>query len=114
MNHTMSQPSSGNKSYVLILRLSLILILFSAIAFGGYKVVLYSKASAQGPHVSSQGGPAPEEKKVPVISDSVEYENKMAHITNGDTTGKWPVKADYPLDGALLPYKRIVSFYGNL
>ena len=115
MNHTMSQPSSGSKSYVLVLRLSLILILFSAIAFGGYKVVLYSKASAQGPSSTSQGGPALEERKIaPVISDSVEYENKIAHITNGDTTGKWPVKADYPLDGALLPFKRIVSFYGNL
>jgi hypothetical protein len=115
MNHTVSQPSPGHKSYVLVLRLSLILILFSAIAFGGYKVVLYSKASAQEPRSASQSGPAPEEKKIaPVISDSVDYENKMAHITNGDTTGKWPVKAEYPLDGALLPFKRIVSFYGNL
>ena len=36
----------------------------------------------------------------------------MAH---GDTTGKWPVKnTPYPLPGAILPFKRIVAFYGNL
>ncbi|MCR6719925.1 MAG: hypothetical protein NVV59_06410 [Chitinophagaceae bacterium] len=38
----------------------------------------------------------------------------MQHITNGDTSGLWPVKTDYPLDGALLPHKRILAYYGNL
>jgi hypothetical protein len=38
----------------------------------------------------------------------------MAHITNGDSTGKWPVKHDYPRAGALLPMHRIVAYYGNL
>ena len=31
-----------------------------------------------------------------------------------DTTGRWPAKAPYPLAGAILPYNRIVAFYGNL
>lgn len=26
----------------------------------------------------------------------------------------WPVKAPYPTDGAILPFKRIVAYYGNL
>ncbi len=29
------------------------------------------------------------------------------------TTGPWPVKAAYPLYGALLPFNRIVAYYGN-
>lgn len=116
MNHPVSSSTTSNKSYALVLRLSLFAILFSAIAFGGYKIVLYSKASAQDVKTAEQGTQPGGEKKtpVPVLSDSLEYQNKMAHITNGDTTGKWPVMTDYPLQGAILPFKRIVSFYGNL
>jgi hypothetical protein len=36
----------------------------------------------------------------------------MIAISNNDTTGRWPVKAPYPLPGAILPYNRII--YGNL
>lgn len=38
--------------------------------------------------------------------------NKM--LANGDTTGKWPAKMPVPLPGAILPFHRIVAFYGNL
>lgn len=38
----------------------------------------------------------------------------MNVLANGDTTGKWPVKAPYPIPGAILPFNRIVAFYGNL
>jgi len=116
MNQPISSFSAGNKSYTFVLRLSLFLILFAAIAFGGYKVVLSSKASAQEANVVKNEAKPAEEKAeaAPAVIDTVEYENKMAHITNGDTTGKWPVKTDYPLAGAILPFKRIVSYYGNL
>ena len=118
MNQPISSFSSGNKSYTLVLRLSLFLILFAAIAFGGYKVVLSSKVSAQeASMVKNENEAKPNEEKTkaaPAVIDSAEYENKIAHITNGDTTGKWPVKTDYPLTGAILPFKRIVSYYGNL
>lgn len=47
--------------------------------------------------------------------DAEEYDRMMTHMVNGDTTGLWPVKVDhYPLKGAILPFKRIVAFYGNL
>jgi hypothetical protein len=46
--------------------------------------------------------------------DTALYDAMMAHITNGDSTGKWPVKHDYPRAGALLPMHRIVAYYGNL
>jgi hypothetical protein len=53
------------------------------------------------------------EKKISAI-DTVDYNNKMLALSNNDTTGFWPVKTSYPLPGAVLPYTRIVAFYGNL
>jgi hypothetical protein len=35
-------------------------------------------------------------------------------MVSGDSSGKWPVKTEYPLAGAILPYKRIIAYYGNL
>lgn len=47
--------------------------------------------------------------------DTLLYDSLMNKLANGDTTGKWPVKKPvYPLPGAILPFKRIVAFYGNL
>lgn len=46
--------------------------------------------------------------------DTADYDQRMLALSNGDTTGKWPAKAPYPLPGALLPYNRIIAFYGNL
>jgi len=43
------------------------------------------------------------------------YDSLAKKLANGDTTGKWPVKKQpYPLAGAILPFKRIVVYYGNL
>ncbi|MGC4104112.1 hypothetical protein [Ferruginibacter sp.] len=46
--------------------------------------------------------------------DTLDYNSRMIELSNHDSTGKWPVKTVYPLKGALLPYNRIVSYYGNL
>ena len=47
--------------------------------------------------------------------DAKAYHNKLTVLANGDTTGRWPVKNQpVPLDGAILPFKRIVAYYGNL
>lgn len=53
-------------------------------------------------------------KSIPTKLDTADYDRKMLAMSNHDTTGKWPAKAAYPLPGAVLPYNRIVSFYGNL
>ncbi len=48
-------------------------------------------------------------------TDTAKYNALMLKLANGDTTGKWPVKPQpYPLAGAILPFKRIVVYYGNL
>lgn len=44
-----------------------------------------------------------------------QYDSLMLKLAHGDTTGKWPVKnAPYPMPGAILPYKRVIAYYGNL
>jgi hypothetical protein len=48
------------------------------------------------------------------LLDTVRYNQFLAHIMNGDSSGRWPVKTAYPNIGAILPFKRIVAFYGNL
>jgi len=53
------------------------------------------------------------EKKISII-DTVDYNQRMLALSNNDTTGFWPVKTPYPLPGAVLPYNRIIAFYGNL
>jgi hypothetical protein len=52
-------------------------------------------------------------KKVKTI-DTLDYKNRLVAVSNNDTTGRWPVKTPYPLPGAILPYNRIIAFYGNL
>lgn len=49
----------------------------------------------------------------PVLDTSLYYE-KMKHMLNNDSSGKWPVKAELPLPGAILPFKTVIAFYGNL
>jgi len=53
--------------------------------------------------------------KQKIIDDATTYQAKLQALANGDTTGRWPVpNQPQPLPGAILPYKRIVAFYGNL
>jgi hypothetical protein len=55
-----------------------------------------------------------QEKNVLPI-DTLAYRKKLIALANGDTTGLWPIKVQpYPLKGAILPFKRIVAYYGNL
>ena len=47
--------------------------------------------------------------------DTALYNQRVRENANGDTTGLWPVKNQpYPLPGAILPFKRIVVYYGNM
>jgi len=87
------------------------------------------------PHttVVAQNDPAPADPgPKPLVLDTKAYDAKMLAIANlkfttvtstvGTTTIVktvqsplgWPVKAAYPNSGALLPFNRIVAYYGNL
>lgn len=112
MNYPVSSPANS-RPYRLYIILSLILVLVFAIAFGGYKIVFYS-ASAKEAVATAPAVKPVEEKKAPVIASPEEYDRRIVQMVNGDSSGLWPVKTEYPLEGAILPYKRIVAYYGNL
>ena len=47
--------------------------------------------------------------------DTALYDSLMRKMANGDKSGRWPVKnAPYPLPGAILPFNRVVAYYGNM
>jgi hypothetical protein len=49
-----------------------------------------------------------------LVLDTLDYKIRLNFLANGDAAGKWPPKGPYPLPGAILPFYRIVAFYGNL
>lgn len=48
------------------------------------------------------------------VLDTALFNEKMEHMLNGDSSGKWPAKSPYPLPGAILPFKTVIAYYGNL
>lgn len=120
MSYPVSTPSTENgRPYTRYVILSLTLILAVALAFGGYKIVFNSPITSGGtPSGNTTAAASPFEEKVvekkPVLASPEEYDRKIQHIVNGDSSGKWPVKKDYPLEGSVFPFKRIIAFYGNL
>ncbi len=56
------------------------------------------------------------EKKTEVIAviDSASYKARMIKMANGDSSKKWKFNNTYPKVGAILPFNRIIAYYGNL
>lgn len=47
--------------------------------------------------------------------DTARYNQLLQYMANGDSSGRWPVKnAPVPLPGAILPFNRVIAYYGNL
>jgi hypothetical protein len=58
--------------------------------------------------------PAPDPpKQEPGRLDTVLYKKMLMHLVHDSASARWPVKTAFPLPGALLPFKRIVAYYGN-
>jgi hypothetical protein len=84
-------------------------------------LLLFISACSQAPagtekkaDITAQKGEPTSNGPVRKPLDTAAYDKIIKDLTNGDTTGKWPAKAPYPLPGAILPFHRIVAFYGNL
>lgn len=45
--------------------------------------------------------------------DTATYLSMMTALANGDSSGKWPPVVPMPVEGALLPFHRVVAYYGN-
>lgn len=73
-----------------------------------------SKNKSGKPIKLTEVGSSESENPIQVV-DSASYFKKLQYLANGDTTGLWPIKKQpIPGEGAILPYKRIVAYYGNL
>ena len=72
-------------------------------------------ASAERSGVSKLPRPVVANPVVPVTPrlDTALYNKQLLYLSHGVADAKWPVKTAYPLPGAILPFKRIVAFYGN-
>ena len=46
--------------------------------------------------------------------DTLLYDQLVRRLSHNDTSEIWPVGEAYPGMGALLPFSRIIAFYGNL
>jgi hypothetical protein len=47
------------------------------------------------------------------VSDTAAYQAALLRMVHNKPSAKWPVRTAYPLAGAILPFKRIVTYYGN-
>lgn len=104
------------KSNFLLLRSAIIFPAFIAIvscgnAFSEKKASSSDSTVVDSTHPGAIVTPQPEMNRVP---DSASFYNALQHIANGDSSGRWPVKTELPVSGAILPYKRIIAYYGNL
>lgn len=55
----------------------------------------------------------PDRPREAKVLDTALYNALMLHLVHSKPTDKWPTRAPYPLPGALLPFHRIVAYYGN-
>lgn len=96
--------------------------LAGTLLLGFAAISLFANCNADGKSGSVTGTSADTSKKktdstanIMKPVDRKLYDSLDKKLANGDTTGRWPVKNQpTPLAGAILPFKRIVVYYGNL
>jgi hypothetical protein len=57
--------------------------------------------------------PEPVPPAPPPVLDTALYNALTLRMCHDSASAKWPVKTDYPLPGAILPFHRIIAYYGN-
>ncbi len=55
----------------------------------------------------------PDSVAVRLPIDTANYSHLALYLAHNKVTPKWPVKTPFPLPGAILPFKRVIAFYGN-
>src|SRR5258705_1747992 len=107
-------PSSPARSNVVVKKFLFVAIstLFLVLVFAYYPDFKNSSVNVSTVSVKTDTGENDIDLKP--VEPSLSYKEKMDHIINGDSSGKWKAGQTEPLAGAILPYKRIIAFYGNL
>lgn len=49
-----------------------------------------------------------------ILVDTALYNRMILHLVHDKPSAGWPVNTPYPLNDAIMPFKRIVAYYGNL
>ena len=62
---------------------------------------------------TAKAAPAKPEPPKVVLLDTNLYKAAALRLAHDSASAKWPVKDTFPLAGALLPFNRIVAYYGN-
>ena len=55
-----------------------------------------------------------QEKDTSGTVSEAEFLKFQQYMAGNDTTGLWPPQSPLPVKGAVLPFKRVVAYYGNL
>lgn len=66
-----------------------------------YETIKTAELDSNGKQILKNGKPVFKTEKVPLSPQPV-----ISHL--------WPVKTIYPKDGAILPFNRVIAYYGNL
>ncbi len=106
-----TMPASP-KTFVQKILFAAIATLFLTLIFSYYPYLKNSSVSAA--IVPNKKDTSESEITPRRFEPTLSYKEKMEHIINGDSSGKWKMEESEPLPGAILPYKRIIAFYGNL
>ena len=107
-------PSSAVNSNTLIKKVLFVAVatVFLILIFSYYPY--FKKSQVNAPVVPVNVDTSENDINPKSVAASLSYKEKMNHIINGDSSGRWKVGEVEPLTGAILPYKRIIAYYGNL
>lgn len=75
-----------------------------------YLFSCWGKETANGAIV---GIALPDNTPVKTAIDTGLYKKKLMQLANNDKTGRWPATSAIPAEGAIVPYNRVIAFYGN-
>jgi hypothetical protein len=92
----------------LALCLSICLLFLGCSRSEGAKTKRVSKPAVKNT-VAQEPSPKPAQPKL----DTALYNALMLRLSHDTASARWPVKGAYPLPGAILPFKRIIAYYGN-
>lgn len=45
--------------------------------------------------------------------DTADYNKRILSLAHDSVSKRWPTKSPIPINGAILPFKRVVAYYGN-
>jgi hypothetical protein len=113
MNQETVQQASEKKSTLLKKSIFVIVgTVFLVLIFAYYPILKGSSQAESKPGFNKKDTINPEELASKPVVPILSFKEKMEHMINGDSSGKWT--ADKPLEGSIFPFKRVVAYYGNL